>query len=231
MKKASVFLDIDNTLLDFDRAERLALIKTFDGLGISWDEDMLKRYNAINISKWELLELGVLTRAQVLSGRFEQLFKERGIVGDGEQTQRIYEDHLSQGHFFMPGAVELLEALHEKYDLYLASNGNAHTQDGRLKSAGIGRYCKDIFISEQIGAEKPGRVYFERCFSRIDGFDPSRAIMVGDSLTSDIRGGINAGIKTCWFNFRRRPAREDIKPDYTVYALEEIPPLLEKVFL
>ena len=114
-----------------------------------------------------------------------------------------------------------------RYRLYLASNGAAAVQRMRLKSAGILPYFQNIFISEEMGADKPSLEFFRLCFSAIPGFDPAEAVMVGDSLTSDIRGGRNAGIRTCWFNAKDKPSRPDILPDHTIRTLAELPPLLE----
>lgn len=228
--RPAVMLDVDDTLLDFKKAERAALTKAFTKLGLPTDDNILSEYSEINISQWELLEEGKLSRRQVLEGRFDILFKRHGLDFSGAQANALYEELLAIGHYFIDGAPELLEALKGKYDLYIASNGVAKVQAGRLASAGIEPYFKGIFISETMGADKPGKEYFDRCFAQMEGFDPQRTIIVGDSLTSDIRGGINAGIKTCWFNHRRRPEREDIKPDWVIYSLAELPPLLERIF-
>ena len=105
----------------------------------------------------------------------------------------------------------------------------ASVQHSRIASAGIAPYFKGVFISEEIGAVKPQREYFEACFARIPGFDPARALMVGDSLSSDIRGGINAGIRTCWLNYNNKPGREDIRPDYEIASITELPALLARL--
>lgn len=228
--RPAVILDVDDTLLDFKKAERAALEKAFRELGIAADDEMLSLYSAINISQWELLEEGKLTREQVLTGRFDILFRRCGVNCSGAEANSRYEKYLAVGHYFMEGAPELLETLHGKYDLYIASNGMAAVQAGRLASAGIEHYFKGIFISETMGADKPSREFFELCFARMEHFDRERTIMVGDSLTSDIRGGINAGIKTCWFNSRRRPPRDDIRPDWEISGLSQLPPLLERIF-
>lgn len=230
MTRPAVMLDVDDTLLDFKKAERAALSRALTQLGLPADDKILAEYSEINISQWELLEEGKLSRRQVLEGRFDILFRRHGIDFSGAEANAVYEDLLSIGHYFMPGAPELLEALKGKYDLYIASNGVAKVQAGRLSSAGIAPYFKGIFISETMGADKPSREYFDLCFAKMEHFDPERTIIVGDSLTSDIRGGINAGIKTCWINHRRRLARDDIKPDWVIYSLDELPPLLERIF-
>ena len=227
MKNTIILFDLDNTLLDFDAAEAIALSKTLREFGLEPTDAILRRYNEINKRHWEMLEDGILTRPQVLVGRYEQLFKEFGIALDGAAAAKSYEYNLSLGHQFVPGAQKLLDELWGRYDMYIVSNGTACVQEGRLASSGIGKYFRDIFISELMGYDKPSKQFFDRCFARIKGFEPERAIIIGDSLTSDIRGGINAGIKTCWFNPKAVPGRDDIVPDYVVTQLEEIPSLIE----
>ena len=191
-----VLMDLDDTILDFHKAEAVAIKKTFTQLGAEASPELISRYSQINQRQWERLELGEIDRHQVLTGRFEILFNELGMSLDGQEAQDLYEELLSIGHWFMPGAEELLKALYGKYRLFIVSNGTPVVQQGRLKSSGIGRYFEHIFISEEIGATKPEKRFFDICAASIPGFDRERAIIVGDSLTSDIRGGINAGIPT-----------------------------------
>ena len=226
----SIFLDLDNTILDFSKAERIALTQTLTERGVTVTEAVLLRYRDINIYCWEQLEDGKMARDEVLRRRFEMLFEELGLSCDGQEATERYEGLLHFGHWFIPGAEELLKTLAPLHDLYLASNGVASVQHSRIASAGIEPYFKGIFISEELGAVKPQREFFEACFARIPGFDPARALMVGDSLTSDIRGGINAGIRTCWFNPGHKPERDDIKADYLFHTLSELPTLLETIF-
>jgi len=222
-----LFLDLDDTILDFQKAEHIALSKTLRSFGLEPTESVLKRYNLINRAHWEALERKELTREQVLVGRFQTLFAEMGITVEPVAVARAYEDNLSVGHYFLPGAEEAVERLSRKYKLYLASNGTAKVQAGRLKSANISRFFEKIFVSQQIGANKPAPEYFERCFAMIPGFDKSKAIIVGDSLTSDILGGQNAGIATCWVNPHHKEGRADIRVDYEIEALSQLEDLLE----
>lgn len=222
-----LFLDLDDTILDFHKAERIALSKTIQSFGIEPTEEIVVRYHVINKWHWEQLELGKLTREQVLLKRFETLLSEQGIQADPARVQAVYEKNLSIGHYFMPGAEETVEELSKKYRLFLASNGTASVQKGRMTSANLYRFFEQVYVSQEIGHNKPSRAYFDACFARIPDFDPARAMMVGDSLTSDIRGGINAGIKTCWVNPEHNPGRADICPDYEIEALSQLPALLE----
>ena len=230
LHRPAVLFDLDDTILDFHTAEKTALSKTLRELGLEPREEILRRYSAINRRQWELLEEGKQTREQTLTRRFELLFAEYGLDRPGPLARDLYEGHLAVGHWFIPGAEELLRTLHGRYALYLVSNGSAAVQEGRLKSAGIAPLFEDIFISEDLGADKPSAAFFDRSVGRIPGFDRRRALLVGDSLTSDIRGGINAGIRTCWFNPRREPPRADIPSDFEIHALTELPPLLVRLF-
>ncbi len=228
--KPFVFLDLDDTLLDFKKAEARALSRSLTEMGIPHDGSTLERYNILNLQYWERLENGEITREQVLLGRFVQLLEEMGVNAEPSELRDRYEANLSQGHYFVEGAEDLLETLAPECRLFLVSNGTAVVQHGRLKSAGISGFFEKIFISQEFGINKPAREYFERCFEQIPGFDRKRAIIVGDSLTSDIRGGINAGITTCWFNLRDKKPRADIRPDYRIDTLSELPPLLAELY-
>lgn len=222
-----LFLDLDDTILDFQKAERLALAKTLESFGLPPTDTVLARYHEINREHWERLERKELTRQQVLVGRFAALFAEMGLSAQAEKVARAYEENLSQGHYFLPGAEEALQSLSKKYKLYLASNGTARVQAGRLKSAGIIPYFQEIFVSEEMGYNKPDPAYFDACFARIPGFRKDRAMMVGDSLSSDILGGIQAGIATCWVNPRHKTG--SIRPDYEIESIVQLEALLKNL--
>ena len=221
-----LFLDLDDTILDFHKAERIALSKTILDFGVEPTEEVLQLYHVINKWHWEQLELGTLTRAEVLVNRFGVLFEKLGKTVDPTDCARAYEKNLSIGHYFLPGAEEAVERLSKKYRLFLASNGTASVQKGRMTSANLYRFFETVFVSQEIGYNKPSLDYFNACFAAIPGFDKEKALMVGDSLSSDIKGGINAGIRTVWVN----PDHKDcgsIKPDYEIEALSQLEALLE----
>ncbi len=221
-----LFLDLDDTILDFHKAERIAIAKTIRDFGVEPTEEVLHRYHIINKWHWEQLELGKLTRAEVLENRFAVLFSELGVTVDATLCARTYEKNLSIGHYFLPGAEEAVDALSKKYRLFLASNGTASVQKGRMTSANLYRFFEKVFVSQEIGHNKPSKAYFDACFAQIPDFDLSRAMIVGDSLTSDIRGGINAGMKTVWVNPGHAQAT-DIRPDYEIESLSQLEALLE----
>ena len=229
-RRPIVLLDLDNTILDFNKAERRALDRALTSQGLPFNDEIAALYHQINIRHWEMLEDGILTRAEVLVQRYETLFRELGVHADAEQTQALYETFLAEGHWFVPGAEELLRSLAGNYRLFICSNGVQRVQDGRIKSAGIAPYFEKIFISEHMDGNKPERRFFEQCFREIPGFEGSRAIILGDSLSSDIRGGINAEILTCWFNPKGKENPGPIKADYEIRDLGEFAGLLRRIF-
>ncbi len=224
-----IFLDLDDTLLDFHLAQNIAIRATFAAMGVPNDDATLARYSEINRSSWERLERGEWTRREVLVGRFKLLFSELGVMADADSTQKMYEDKLCIGHYFLEGAEALLDRLYGHYKLYITSNGTARVQDSRIASANIARYFDGIFISQRVGADKPSPIFFERVFEAIPDFKRDEAIIVGDSLTSDIQGGRDAGIITCLYNPKGRAGREDIVPDYEIKSLDELIPILESL--
>ena len=223
-----LFLDLDDTILDFHKAERIALANTIREFGVEPAEEVLHRYHLINKWHWEQLELGKLTRAEVLVNRFDVLFRELGMEVDAQACARAYEKNLSIGHYFLPGAEEAVDRLHKKYRLFLASNGTASVQKGRMTSANLYRFFEKVFVSQEIGHNKPSKAYFDGCFAQIPGFDPKKAMIVGDSLSSDIQGGINAGIATVWVNPEHKECGA-IRPDYEIEALSQLEALLERI--
>ena len=221
-----LLLDLDDTILDFHKAERIAISQTVREFGVEPTDAILSRYHEINKWHWQQLELGTMTRAEILVNRFAVLLRELGEEVDAAACARVYEKNLSMGHYFLPGAEETVAYLSKKYRLFLVSNGTASVQKGRMTSANLYRFFEQVFVSQEIGHNKPSRSYFAGCFARIPDFDPAKAIMVGDSLSSDIQGGINAGIRTVWVNPSHRDCG-DIHPDFEIEALHQLPALLE----
>ena len=221
-----LLLDLDDTILDFHKAERIAISQTVREFGVEPTDAILIRYHEINKWHWQQLELGTMTRAEILVNRFAVLFRELGEEVDAAACARVYEKNLSMGHYFLPGAEETVAYLSKKYRLFLVSNGTASVQKSRMTSANLYRFFETVFVSQEIGHNKPSKAYFDACFAAIHGFDPAKALMVGDSLSSDIQGGINAGIKTVWVNPSHRDCG-DIHPDFEIEALHQLPALLE----
>jgi 2-haloacid dehalogenase len=225
----NVLFDLDDTLFDFHKAEKIALTKTLVHFGIDPTEETLALYSTINAAHWKRLELGEISREEVKVGRYRELFETIGVECDPVKATAYYESMLAIGHYFMPGAPELLGELYRKYRLYIVSNGTAKVQEGRIGSSGITKYMDGIFISQILGANKPDKQFFDICFAEIPDFSLSETVIIGDSLSSDIKGGINAGITTVWFNPKGIENDSDIKPDYTINELSEVPGLLSQI--
>lgn len=220
-----LLLDLDDTILDFHKAERVSIAKTLQFFGAEPTEPVLARYHAINKWHWEQLEQGLITREKLLVSRFSMLFDELEIKADPDACSRHYMEQLASRHYFMPGAEMALESLQGKYRLFLVSNGTADVQRRRMESANLYRFFEDVFISQEIGVEKPSKLFFDRCFEKIPGFDAAKAMIAGDSLSSDMQGGRNAGIATCWVNPGKKPANETV--DYVIEGIDQLPGLLE----
>ena len=204
-----------------DKAEANALSKALHDVNIKVDDLMLIRYNKINSSQWKLLEKGIITREEIKLRRFKILFEEFSLNADPKEVARNYQEYLGQGHYFIKDAEEVLEQLSKTHRIYLVTNGTLSVQKGRIESSGIKKYLQGVFISEEVGYNKPSKEYFEYCFSHIPDFKKENTAIIGDSLSSDIQGGKNAGIKTIWFH-RQQDQTEKIepKPDYEIRSLK-----------
>ena len=217
-----VLLDVDGTILDFNACEAQAFKRAFEQFGFHWTEEIYHRYHEINAMVWEIHERGEKTREEILILRFELLFKEYGIDGDPVAFEDRYRRNLADYAFFEPGAEAFLQKLKDSpAKSYIVTNGVLETQVKRLEMSGINDYVDGVFISEEIGWQKPTIQYFNHCFAQIPGFCREKAIIVGDSLSADIQGGINAGITTCWYNPLGKPDR-GMKIDYEVKTLAEV---------
>ncbi len=224
-----LLIDLDDTVLDFRKAEAIAIRKTLSDAGLEPTDAVCQRYSECNDIHWKMLERGEITRDQVLIGRFQMLFDEMGLAVDAAAIAKNYTENLSHGHFFLPGAEAALNTLQKKYRLFLASNGTAWVQRRRIASAGLEKYFENIFISHEIGVNKPAKEYFDRCFAQISDFDPRKALLVGDSLSSDILGGQNAGIATCWVNPKGKACTLGKAPDYEIKSISELVGLLDTI--
>ena len=224
-----LLIDLDDTILDFQKGEAVAIRKTLADAGLEPTDAVCKRYSECNQLHWKRLERGEITRDQVLVGRFQMLFDEMGVRVDAPSVAKAYAENLSLGHDFLPGAEDALKALQGKYRLFLASNGTDWVQHRRIDDSGIAKYFENIFISQEIGANKPAKEYFDRCFALIPGFSPEKTMMIGDSLSSDILGGQNAGITTCWVNPKGKACTLDKAPDYEIKGIRELESLLKTI--
>lgn len=232
MRNFKVILwDIDGTLLNFHMAEKAAIRTLFArfGLGVCTDE-MLGRYSIINAGFWKRLETGELTKPQVLRGRFETFFREYGLdTGCVADFNDAYQLALGDTVCFNSGGLEAVKALKGQVRQYAVTNGTLVAQKKKLAASGLDALLDGVFISDEIGIEKPNIGFFEAVWKKIGTFAPDEVLIVGDSLTSDIKGGNNAGIKTCWFNPNRSPAPADLRIDYEITELREVPEICNTV--
>jgi HAD superfamily (subfamily IA) hydrolase, TIGR02254 len=223
MKRFKTLLfDADNTLFDFDACEKEALRLAFQKYGYTLEEQLCKVYSGINLDLWKQYEKGLIDRNVLIYKRFEILFDKYGFSYDVRKFEDDYQELLGMQHFFMEDAYDVIEKLHAEYDLYIVTNGVTATQLRRFHDSTIDRFMKDIFVSEQTGSQKPKKEYFDYCFERIENFDRDRIMIIGDSLSSDITGGYNAGIATCWYNPDGHANPADIKADYVIRKLTEL---------
>lgn len=229
MKKYKTLLfDVDDTLLDFQKAEKVGLRMLFEEKGISLTSKVEAQYKKINKSLWDAFEEGEINRDEVVNTRFSILFKEYGEEVDGMLFENNYRSYLEEGEQLMQGAFEFISQIQGEYDLYIVTNGVSKTQDKRLRNAGLHSLFKDIFVSEDTGYQKPMKEYFDYVFERIPNFSPEEGLIIGDSLSADIKGGYVAGIDTCWFNPEKKFNNSEIVPTYEVQNFEELCALLKQ---
>ncbi len=221
-----VLLDADNTLLDFDAAENKALAETLDDFGLEADAQTLELYRSINEKLWRKLEKGEIRREKLLSERFSQLLSTLQAKGNGRDMNNAYLNHLAQHPDMIPGVTNVLDELAEVATLAIVSNGVEKVQKQRAKDSGIDRYMEEVFISEAVGCDKPARKFFEHVLRVLGVEQRKHVLVVGDSLTSDIQGGINAGLDTCWYNPNGAENHTDIRPTYEIRSLEELFPIV-----
>lgn len=219
-----VLWDIDGTLLNFHIAEENAIKACFLEYGLgNITSEMLKDYRAINNKYWKALERGEVSRKDVLEGRFKDFFNKYNIDTKLAKDFNIsYQKNLGKTYVFNDNAYETVMSLNGKYYQYAASNGSLIAQRGKLEGAGLDKIFKGVFISEQIGFEKPSTEFFDHVFEKIGSNNKSEYVIIGDSLTSDILGGNLSGIKTIWFNPDCLEANKDIHFDYEIKNLKEV---------
>lgn len=221
-----LLFDADETLFDFHHAEREALRKALLQNGIEYSKEYQNLYSKLNLSLWKQLELGNITKQELLATRFCRFFEAAGIQGDTEAMRVSFQANLAAEGRLLPGALELCRELSMQFELYLVTNGIAQTQRTRLASSGLQPYLKGVFISEEIGTPKPQKQFFDAVEQSIAGFVKEQALIIGDSLTSDIKGGNLAGIDTCWYNPHGESNDTDAKPTYTIADYKELKKLL-----
>lgn len=214
-----LFFDADGTLFDFEAAEKWALTRVFTELGFPSDEELIRSYSSINNGVWLEFEQGNITMNELKVERFRRFFALHQVEGNPAQTAERYMEMLSQSYHLYPDALSVLDILQEQHiPMSLITNGISHVQRGRIAATRTGHYFNAIVISEEIGVQKPHPDYFTRTLelARQSGNPTKRPLIIGDSPSSDIRGGLNSGIDTCWIN------RFGMNPDPTTPATYEI---------
>ena len=225
----TILWDVDQTLLDFKKSEDYAIRFCFRKFGREATDETVAIYSAINEGFWKRIEKGEINKKEALVQRFQQLFQQTGEEGmDADAFQTEYADALGSVYYYQDNSYELLKNLRGKYRQYLVTNGVTMTQMKKLRLSGFDQLADGIFVSEQIGVPKPCKEFFEKCFSMIPGFCREKALIVGDSLSSDMQGGNNAKIATCWYNPAGLENLSDIKIDYEIRNLNEIWDILQE---
>lgn len=223
MKKYQhLIFDLDNTLLDFSASEEKALRKVLTGFELADTVETMNHYRVINEGLWRQLEKGQIERERLFATRFGLFLKEYGIQADGEEVEHRFRGYLEEGTDIVENAAELLLALKEEgYSIYAGTNGCGSTQRKRLTNTRLLPYFEELFISEELGYEKPSTQFFDPIFDFVKGAPKEEFLMIGDSLTSDIQGAINTGIDSVWFNYHNQPTT-DLKSTYAVEKLTDL---------
>ena len=229
MGKFDIILwDVDQTLLDFKKSESYAIRFCFRKFGKEASDETVSAYSSINENFWKQIEKGQINKKEALVERFRTLFRQIGEEDiEAEAFQKEYADALGSVYYFQDDSYNLLNQLKGKYRQYLVTNGVTYTQMKKLRLSGLDKLVDGIFVSEQLCVTKPHKEFFEQCFCAIPGFQREKALIVGDSLSSDMQGGNNAQISTCWYNPAGLENPFNIRIDYQIKDLNEIWNVLE----
>jgi YjjG family noncanonical pyrimidine nucleotidase len=217
-----ILFDADNTLLDFDAAESKALADTLTHYGIEPDNETVQTYRAINTALWAQLESGQIRRDKLMNERFTRFLKAVNAAGNGAEMNRYYLDQLASHPDLMPGALDVLRELAEVATLAVVTNGFEKVQTRRAEESGVMAYMEDVFVSEKLDCEKPNRKIFDAALRALGVENREHVLVVGDSLSSDVQGGINAGLDTCWLNPSHTENTGKVQPTYEIASLEEL---------
>ena len=228
MKYKVILLDADETLFDFKAAERKALCLTMQGFGVTCSSEDMAAYAQVNAALWTQFERGEITKQDIFVRRFQFLFDRFGLTGDVEKANQQYLQYIADCSEVFPGACSFVEKLAQHHTLAIVTNGAAYAQKRRFYASKLSKFIPHLYVSEEIGVGKPDPRYFAAVFHDLKILDLKRVLIVGDSLTSDIRGGIQAGIDTCWYNPTRQQNLSDIIPTLEIATYEELYPYLEK---
>lgn len=218
-----ILFDADNTLLDFDAAESKALADTLRNYGIEPDAETVQTYRTINEELWRQLEKGQLRRDKLMAERFTRFLKAVDAAGNGAEMNKFYLDQLStHPDLAAPNVLDVLKELSEVATLAVVTNGFDRVQSRRVAESGMKDFIEEVFVSEKLDSEKPNRKIFDAALRSLGVENREHVLMVGDSLTSDIQGGINAGLDTCWYNPNHTENPGKVCPTYEISNLEEL---------
>ena len=221
----AVFVDIDNTILDFDKCAYLSMKSAFEDCGLPFDDDMFDTFERINLSLWRCMEKKIITKEQLFKLRWPTVLAGIGMNYNGVDVEALFKHYLYNQAVTIDGAEDLLKYLSSKYKIYAASNATYEQQIARLKSAGFDKYFDGYFISEKAGAEKPSKEFFDYCFGNLT-MSKDDVTMIGDSPTADIKGGSEYGLTTIWFNWRNEKLPVGVAPTHIVENLSDIKNIL-----
>lgn len=217
-----ILFDLDETLFDFRKSEAVALTKAFKLYHLTIDDDIVRVYNDLNFSLWKKLEDKKITKDVLVVERFHLLFKKYNIDLDPAAFEDDYQRILSEQAYLMEGAMDICRYLKSKYDLYSISNGVAFTQYNRMRLSGLKALLSGHFVSEEVGYAKPDIRFFKHVSQEIPSFQKEKALVVGDSQSSDIQGANNAGIDVCWYNYRGETLQEGLSVNYCINHLRSL---------
>ena len=222
MAYTHILFDIDNTLLDFSRTEAFALEQSLISNNVTFTPEHLTGYRSINHQYWQDFEAGKVTLPELKVGRFQSFLDSINLAADATEFSSMYRNYLSQGSFLLDGAEDIVKALASNYSLHIITNGFTTVQRPRLAASPITQYFESITISEEVGFKKPEPEIFDIVFEAMGNPDKSQTIIIGDSLSSDIQGGINYDIDTCWYNPDKKETPRDFKITHVISNLNEL---------
>ncbi|KYZ75244.1 haloacid dehalogenase [Anaerosporomusa subterranea] len=217
-----LLFDLDDTLLDFGANETDSLNKLFQQHEYTFSDELFRVYNSVNKQLWADYENGNIVLDDVLNSRFSETMLRLGKVVDGIEWENLYRELLGNGCQHMEGALEVCQSLSVSHRLFVITNGITKTQIKRLKQSGLYEFFEDIFDSQSIGFQKPSKEFFDYVMSHIKDFNIKEALIIGDSLNTDIKGGLLSGIDTCWINTKSQKCSAEIQSTYTVTSLVEL---------
>ncbi len=224
--KKYILIDLDNTIIDFNECARHSIISIFEKFNLPYSENVFKTFIEENVKIWKRLEKGEITKDQLRANRWNIILGKLGIDFDGPTIEDLFEKGVAMGAYPVEGAYEMLDYLSGKYDLYIVSNGFRFVQESRLKIGDFNKYFKDVFVSEDVGVQKPGIEFFEYYYEKIGKPEKSEIILIGDNLQADILGGNNFGIDTVWFNKSCDELIAGVEPTHIIDRLSAIKGIL-----